>query len=629
MRVLRNLTVRFKLILGFAVMIILSLIIGAVGIFGMNQIEKEDTALYVHNTLPLGFLAQLNDNIASQRSDLVAIALFTQLRDFQVVPEIQAELHETEAEFEEILLEYRSTITADYPEELATYEKIENYYHQDFAAVKTRLNEALATGDIAAIKEAAYAADEAGDYLSSLYANSIDTNSDSAALKTLANTALAKKMVLVVIVLLVVAVALTILLAFAIANIIAPPLRRIMAIADQVATAGNLEFAPEIISEIRKDTQFQDEISGTARAFINMIDNLVAQGRILEQVAAGDLTVMVKKAGPQDTLGNAIESMINNLNSMFGRVNLSTEQVTAGSTQIADGSQALSQGATEQASAVEQLSAAISEVLTQTQANTKSAHQGLEAVTEASRLMGDTVEYMRQMQQAMGGISSSSEEIAKIIKVIDDIAFQTNILALNAAVEAARAGQHGKGFAVVADEVRNLASKSAEAAKETAVLIQDSLTHVNLGRDIVEKTSESIDGVAVSAQQIQGIITEINAASLQQENAIVQINTGIEQVSQVVQTNSATAEESAASSEELSAQAQMLKGLVAHFKLSGTPASHSVDMPMNMNTDGYSDNYSSSYSSPSPSYPSTPSYSSPAPSNYSAADRYSFSDEGF
>lgn len=302
------------------------------------------------------------------------------------------------------------------------------------------------------------------------------------------------------------------------------------------------------------------------REYVNYIDEISA---VLNQIADGNLVFQLTYdyAGEFAKVKTALNHISDSLNDTLGQINQSSDQVSSGSDQVSSGAQALSQGAAEQASSVEELAATVNEISGQVQKNAESAQSVRDTVKEVGEKILESNDQMGAMIKAMGDISSSSSEIGKIIKAIEDIAFQTNILALNAAVEAARAGEAGKGFAVVADEVRNLASKSSEASKSTAALIENSLKAVEHGTQIADQTAQSLLSVVEGTRQITTEIEEIASASNDQANSIAQVTQGIDQISSVVQTNSATAEESAAASEELSGQAQMLKDLVGRFKL--------------------------------------------------------------
>jgi methyl-accepting chemotaxis protein len=246
-------------------------------------------------------------------------------------------------------------------------------------------------------------------------------------------------------------------------------------------------------------------------------------------------------------------------------------QVSAGSKQLSDGAQSLAQGSAEQAATIEELSAAISDITDKTKRNTNIAREAAEL---SGTIRGNAEKgsaQMAEMIEAVREINDASGQISRVIKVIDDIAFQTNILALNAAVEAARAGQHGKGFAVVAEEVRNLAAKSADAAKDTGGLIENSIGKANFGLQIAVETGDSLKEIVEGINRSAEIVTQIAGASDEQAAAIGQINNGIDQVARVVQQNSATAEQSAAASEEMSGQSEILEQLIEQFQLKNAP----------------------------------------------------------
>jgi len=353
---------------------------------------------------------------------------------------------------------------------------------------------------------------------------------------------------------------------FVVVRLIKTPISEIEAAALKMAE-GDLDVK---ISYTSKDELgvLAEQVRRLIRKLQVIIDD---ENKFLAKMAAGDFTVdsicEEEYTGGFHPLLISFRGIAEKLNDTMLQISQSSAEVANGSEQVSNGAQALSQGATEQASSVQELAATISEISDKVSENADHARQANAMAGNVSAEMDTSNEKMQQMIRAMSDISNCSSEIGKIIKTIEDIAFQTNILALNAAVEAARAGDAGKGFAVVADEVRNLASKSAEASQNTSVLIENSLKAVENGTQIVDETAQSLLQAVNNVNEMAGIIGQISEASSNQADSISQITTGIDQISSVVQTNSATAQESAAASEELSSQAQLMKGLVEKFKL--------------------------------------------------------------
>ena len=325
--------------------------------------------------------------------------------------------------------------------------------------------------------------------------------------------------------------------------------------------------------DVEMTYQGNDEMGRLAASMRQMTANIKAvvrdAGRGLEEIGKGNFLVMpeVEYNGEFVRIYNAIDHIVKSLSATLSSVKTSADSVNLGANQVSVAAQTLAQGATQQASALEELLSSIETVSQQIKDNADNADKANNLSTKVGSQLVYSNEQMDKMMAAISQIEDKSKEIGKIIKVIDDIAFQTNILALNAAVEAARAGASGKGFAVVADEVRNLAGKSAHAAKESTDLIQDAIHAVMEGTKIAEETASAIGNVVGNAKQVVEDVTQIARASNQQAEAISQITSGLDQISMVVQTNSATAQESAAASEELSGQANVLEEEVRKFKL--------------------------------------------------------------
>lgn len=345
------------------------------------------------------------------------------------------------------------------------------------------------------------------------------------------------------------------------------PLKRLAAAADKIADGElNVEIGVSTKDESGQVASAMDRTVKRLKEYIGYINEVTA---VLDQIGQGNLQFQLERVYEGDfaKIRDALMGIRSVLSETLGHISRSAGQVTMSSGHIADSAQSLAGGNSEQASSVEELSATINELFSHVEANTRRT----EAVNQRSVEMGGQLNQsnsqMQELLEAVGEISSKSGEIGKIIKTIEDIAFQTNILALNAAVEAARAGEAGKGFAVVADEVRNLANKSGDAAKNTTVLIEESLKAIDHGRRIADEAARSLNQVVEGAEEIVNAVDAISKASEEQAESLGQVRTGVDQIAEVVQTNSAMAEKNAAAGEELSAEAKVLFDLISKFRV--------------------------------------------------------------
>ncbi|XPV77579.1 MAG: methyl-accepting chemotaxis protein [Desulfovibrio sp.] len=308
-------------------------------------------------------------------------------------------------------------------------------------------------------------------------------------------------------------------------------------------------------------------LHGVLLSMANMMDSLKEKASVAEAIAGRDLTQDVSLSSNKDVLGSALQDMSVNLRQLITEVKESVVQVANSSNLVSGSSQSLSQGATEQASSLEEITNSMSEIGSQTKANSDNANKAHKMMMQAKDVVLQGKAAGEEMADAMTGIAEASEQVAKIIKVIDEIAFQTNLLALNAAVEAARAGSHGKGFAVVAEEVRNLAGRSAKAAQETAELIENAVERVDKGMSLTGRLDDSFNEIVSSSAEVGELVGQISSATKEQAEGVSQVSQGLNQIDNVTQQNTASAEETASAAEELSSQATELQHIVDQFKL--------------------------------------------------------------
>ena len=565
---MKNLRVSAKLSIAFLIVIALSVVIGVMGIIGMNQINNASDRMYRTYSQPLTYISYAKENLQEIRFLIREYMVVTSVVDDQArVAVVRDRLEHLVADTNRVLDAYAPT--AAYLGAQAEFNRARQGLNDEYFPFVRRTHDMAVAGDSLGIFNELGVAIGAFNFALGTFGELFDLQLDSSANAVASNAALFRTLFLVIVIALVVAVVLSVALAVYISGIISKPLVPLTSFFHRAAAEGDLSFTPDERGALNKFRNNKDELGTLSHAVDEFINELTHEMEMLEQVADGDLTITPNILSDKDVVGKSLTKVVDNLNNMFAEINIASAQVSTGSSQIADGAQMLAQGSTEQAATVEELSATISEIAGQTNANAEMASKAAELAVTIKDSAEKGNKQMDEMVGAVNEISEASKSIGKVIKVIDDIAFQTNILALNAAVEAARAGQHGKGFAVVADEVRTLAAKSAEAAKDTGSLISNSIEKAEYGAQIATETAESLVEIVSGINESSQIINDIAMASESQTSGIKQINTGIDQVAQVVHQNSATAQESAAASEQLSGQSAMLENLIARFRLKG------------------------------------------------------------
>ena len=557
---MKNLKVKNKLLLGFGILLILNLNLSFLSIWGLRVLNMENDVLTEKVLTNTHYVWNLRRNIISeQRYELMALTESDSNSVTEYLDIAQQEVNNTITLFEEYKKNYRV--------EKEKIERLEALFKEQIAP-RTKMMELLALGtedgNINAYKIFEEEFKPIQDKLAEVLTDIGNDQINLAKIQMEQATSL-YHMVFVLVVSFVI-------ILFIVSSIIIKNLVKLITV-----PLAEIEYATQALLQGDFDVHItyesEDELGKTCKSiqesFMTLKSIISDISYVLNALSKGDFTtkISVNFPGEMQKIEISIYKLIENMNETMSAIRVSANQINADAEQISSGAQAVAEGATEQASSVEELSSTISEIHSHVQTNSENAKKANHLAVTSKEVAQSTLKDMNEMVLAMNKISTTAEDIERVIKVINDIAFQTNILALNAAVEAARAGLAGKGFAVVADEVRNLAGKSSEAAKDTTALIESALAAVSHGAEIAQKTNVAFKELSDKVEEVVSTVSEISDASKEQADAIQVITLEIDKISSVVQINSATSEENAAASEELSRQANTLNDLIKQFHL--------------------------------------------------------------
>ena len=557
---LKNLKIAKKILLGFLLSIFVTCAVGSMGIIGLSRISVADQSLYSQQTEPLQYIAKMIETLQKIRIDERNAMIYA--GNSYKISGLESDLEACDSTFRENESKYLSALRS--AEETKLIGEAKEEYEKNFLPAAKEVMKYASSGSMQQANSTMVGASATADKILAAYDRIFQNASSDALEKSRSNRDLFLTMTAVLIAVIATGVVVSAVLCAAIIRSIREPMKELEDVsghfADGVLTARIGYESNNEIGAVAKSLNF-------AFARTNGVVREVSD--ILTSISKGDCSCAKVREyrGSFKPISNALNTILDELNRIFSDILKSADQVDGGSKQVSDGAQELAQGASEQAGSVEQLSASISDVSEKVKNNVERINTIAEGIHSASEEADRGGGAMRRLLGSMAEIQEASDEIGKINQSINDIAFQTNILSLTAAVEAARAGEAGKGFAVVADEIRSLAAKSADAAKQTSALIDNSARKVEEGKKTADGTAKLLSGIIAGIKDVNGLVESVREASNAQSASIGRITRGIGQVSGVIQTNSSAAEESAAASEELAAQADALKETVHGIRL--------------------------------------------------------------
>lgn len=560
---IKKMNLRRKIVVAFFLVTMLAIVSGITGLTGIRQVNRAYSEALTSYGLPLGDVGYAGVAFTATRRGIHDIINSS---DAELKVQLEDELRENLTKTEEYMEQVKPTLLTEASQQ--AFSEWEVNLEEYKKAVDEYIERAHDVSSIEMGNLFAQCREEVDPLYDRSFANLstiMDSKADAAARSMTESSRLARNSTILSITIIVVSMILSALISRKVSKDVAIPIKQ-CAERLRLLAQGDLNSPVPTV----KNHDETEVLSISTQAIVDSLQAIIHdEEQILRGMADGNFdvhsTCPESYQGDFELVIDALRMIARSLNDTLNQINSATEQVDLSADQVSDGSQALSQGATEQASSVEELAATLTGISQNVNSNAKSAEDASMRANRMGMKLSESNSQMAEMIQAMDKISAASNEIGKIIKTIEDIAFHTNILALNAAVEAARAGTAGKGFAVVADEVRSLAGKSAEAASNTTALIESAIQAVENGTKIASETAASVQEVVSDSEEVVGIINDISKASTSQAESISQITVGIDQIASVVQTNSATAQESAAASEELSGQARLLHDLLARF----------------------------------------------------------------